>query len=85
VIKCRQFLELLFPECPAQFLFRELDQFIQTPDVTLLQERVQQHRAERWAQRKRQSDFQAVLLPLFEQLKQRDVALGNGFELPAFF
>ena len=54
------------------------------PRVTVLQQRVQQHRAQRRRKRHRQARLHAVALPAFHHLDQRDVSFGDGLEEPVF-
>ena len=54
------------------------------PHVTVLQQRVEQHRAERRREGEREARVHAVALPAFHDLDQRDVGFGDGFEQPVF-
>lgn len=53
-------------------------------EASLLEQRVEEHRAEGWGQGKCQGCFHAVAMPAFQLLQQRDVSLEDGFEQPVF-
>ena len=54
------------------------------PLVTLAQQRIEQHRAKRRRKRERQPRVNAVALPAFQNLDERDVGFGDGLEEPVF-
>ena len=54
------------------------------PLVTVLQQRIEQHRAQRRRERERQPRVHAVAQPAVHDLDQRDVGFGDGFEEPVF-
>src|SRR5204863_3698860 len=85
VIKNGQVVELLLRLGSMRFLSREFNQLVQTPAVSVLQERVQQHRTKRRREGQCDARVQPVFFPTLEQLQQRDIGLGNGLEQPAFF
>src|SRR5437660_1081037 len=78
-------MEWLFPMGPMQLLFGELDQSVQMPCVTLLQEGIQQHRAEGRRQRKGKRRLHPITPPAFQNLQQRHVRFIDGLEKPALF
>ena len=85
-------LEIHFRERPVgglplgamNFLFGELDQAVQVPREPFLQQRVQQHGAQRRRESERQSRVHVVAQPAVHHLDQRDVGLDDGFKQPVF-
>ena len=84
VIHPRQFAEGAVPVRAVDFLFRQFDEAVQVPLVTLAQQRVEQHRAQGRRERKRQARVHAVAPPAFQRLQQRQVGFGDGFKQPGF-
>ena len=84
VIHPRQRLIGLVPVRAMDFFFREFDQALEVPLVTVLQERVEQHGAKRGRKREREARVHAVAQPAVHGLDQRDVGFGDGFEEPVF-
>ena len=80
VIEQGEFVEWLLPASAMGFLLRELDEFVEVPLVTVLQERVPQHRAERWREREREARVQAIPMPAFQELQQGHVGFRDGLE-----
>ena len=68
----------------VDFLFGQLDQAFEVAQVTVLQQRVEQHRAKRGRERQREARVHAVAQPAVHDLNQRDVSLGDGLEEPVF-
>ena len=52
--------------------------------IALLQERVEQHRAQRGAKRERESRLHAIAQPAFHDLDERQVALRDRLKEPVF-
>jgi hypothetical protein len=85
VIHPGQLPERPVPVRPMDLFFRQDDQIVQMPLITLLQQRVEQHRTKRRRQRQCDRRVHLVAAPAFENLQQGDIRLGDGFEQPAFF
>src|SRR5258708_40071360 len=66
-----------------QLVAGQINQCIQPPRATLLQQWVAQHRTKRGRQRQGQRRGHPVATPTFDHLKQRQVGLDNGFKEPA--
>ena len=66
----------------VRFLLGQFDQAIEMPHVAVLQQRVEQHRTERWRERKRQARLHAVAQPVVHDLDERDITLRHGLEKP---
>ena len=64
------------------FLLGQSYQVVEVPLVTFLQERIAQHRAERWRQRERQAKVQPVPPPALQHLQQRHIGFRDGLEKP---
>ena len=65
-----------------RFLLRQFDQAIEMPHVAVLQQRVEQHRTERWRERERQARLHALAQPVVHDLDERDITLRHGLEKP---
>ncbi len=72
------------PVSAVDFLFGEVNQPVQVPLVTALEQRIQQHRTERRRKRERERRGHAVAPPAFEGLQERDVSFRDGLEEPVF-
>jgi hypothetical protein len=66
VIEAGELLKGRFPVRAVQFFFGQLNQFIETPGVALLEQWVLEHRAERRRQRQAQPGIDAFLLPALQ-------------------
>src|SRR5436190_9484289 len=69
-IESRQFVEMLFPMCTMDFPFGQIDQSFEMPQVTLLQQGIQEHRAKRWRKRESQAYLHSILAPALQNLQQ---------------
>ena len=63
VIHLRQRMQRLVPMRAMGFFFRQFDQPFEMAHVTILQQRIEQHRAQRRRERQRQARFHAVRQP----------------------
>src|SRR5206468_3497342 len=84
-VKIREVLKGLFPLRPEGFLLGKLDELFDMTAVTLLEKRIQQHRAKGRGQCEGKSSGHAVAAPGFQQLEQRNVGFGDRFKKPVFF
>jgi hypothetical protein len=82
VIHPRELAELAVPVRAVDFLVGQFQQAFKMPHVAVLQERVQQHRAERGRERERQARLHALREPAFHHLHQREVSLRDRLEQP---
>ena len=73
------------PMRAVDFFFREFDEAVEMPGVTVSQQLIQQHRAERGREREGETRVKLVALPVPDDLDQGQVGLGDGLEQPAFF
>ena len=85
VIHPREIAERAVPVRAMDFLFRQVNQAVEMPRVTLAQQRVAAASRKAWARAKREARFQLVALPAVEHLDQRQVGFGDALEQPAFF
>jgi hypothetical protein len=76
--------KVFIPMRSVRFFVREVDQFIEITDVTILEQRIEQHRAEGRRHRDRQTRFDPVLQPPIHHMDERDVSFGDGFKEPIF-
>ena len=83
VIHPRQFAELAVPVRAMDFLFGQLQQAFEMPHVAVLQERVQQHRAERGREREREARLHAEFLPAFHYMDEGQIRFRDRLEQPA--
>src|SRR5439155_20214556 len=84
-IESRQFVEMLFPMCTMDFPFGQIDQSFEMPQVTLLQQGIQEHRAKRWRKRESQAYLHSILAPALQNLQQWNIRFSDGFEEPVLF
>ena len=85
VIEECELMERLLPVSAMDFLLGKRDEFLKVPLVTVLQERVPQHRAEGWGEREREAGVQAIPVPALQELQQRHVGFRDGLEEPVLF
>src|SRR4051812_45305488 len=67
------------------FFVREFDESIEVPQITLLQQWIEQHRTKGGGQRQGQARVHSVPQPAVHRLNQRDVGFRDGFKQPVFF
>ena len=84
MIQLRELVERLVPMRAMRFFLRQINQPVEVPDVAVLQQRIDQHRAQRRCERECQARVHAVPFPAFHHLQQRDVGFRDGFEQPGF-
>src|SRR6185369_3623488 len=75
-------MESFVPMSAEDFLFHQLKESVQVTHVAILQQGVEQHRAQRRAKRDRQACFHAVAQPAVHDLDQWQVAFGDRLEKP---
>src|SRR6266571_2551117 len=85
VVHQRERLIFVVPVRAVNFFFRQLQQGLEVPHVTVLQQRVKQHRAEGGGERQGQPCVHAVAQPAIHDLNERQISFGEGFEEPVFF
>ena len=84
VIQMRELVERFVPMRAMRFFFGEVDEFIEVPHVAVLQQRVEEHGAQRRREGEGEPRFHAVALPALHHLEQGNVGLGDGLEEPGF-
>ena len=85
VVHQRERLIFVVPVRAVNLFFRQFQQGLEVPHVTVLQQRVEQHRAEGGGERQRQPCVHAVAQPAVHDLNEREISFGKGFEEPVFF
>ena len=85
VIHPRKQMNRRIPMRAMNFFFSEIDQAVEMPEITFLQERIEQHRAKRRRQREREARLHSVAQPAVHFLNERDVSFRDRFEQPVFF
>ena len=84
VVEVREFVQGFVPVRAMRFFFGEVDEFLEVARVTILQERIEEHGAERGREREREAGIHAIALPALQDLQEGDVGLGDGFKEPVF-
>ena len=82
MIHLRESMKGFVPVRAMDFLLGQFDQLVQVPRVTVLQQRIEQHRAERRREREREPGVHAVALPALHRPEQRQIGFGDGLEQP---
>ena len=85
VIHLGERIEPRLGACPLHLLRTQLNQFRQVTAVTLLKERISQHRSERGRDGHRDLKGNPLLRQSLKKIDQGNVTLRNRFEEPALF
>src|SRR5688572_13961535 len=78
-------LKGLVPIRAMDLALGKFDETFEVTQITLLQEGVEQHRAERGRERDGKARVHAVAQPALHDLDERKVGFGNGFVEPVLF
>ena len=68
-----------------RFFFGQVNEFIQMPHIAILQQGIEQHRAQCGCKSEREMGVHAVTLPTLHNLQERHIGFRDGFEEPVFF
>ena len=71
--------------CSLQLLVRQLDQFIEISDKSVLQQRITEHLAQRRRNRHRNSEINIVIDETLKHIEQWNISLDNRFVEPSLF